>query len=41
MIHITCIKKLKLKNYNYICTWKIINEENRQNLIKEIEKLKL
>lgn len=29
MIHITCIKKLKLKNYDYICTWKIINEENR------------
>lgn len=27
-IHIICIKRLKLKNYNYICGWKIINEEN-------------
>lgn len=41
-IHIIYIKQLKLKNYDYICGWKIINEENGfQNLIREIEKLKL
>lgn len=31
MIHITCIKKLKLKNYDYISTWKIIYEINEEN----------